>query len=137
MRFCRLPIAALVLASCAAGCSSQQLTTRGRVHKGGAPFLPGKGEFVRVTFVPIHADGKRVEDYYVAQVNPTDGTFQVAGKDLRGMPPGKYRVAVELDKHRSDLLKGRFDAERSPFVFDVDASTPEIVIDLDRPPPKQ
>jgi hypothetical protein len=53
------------------------------------------------------------------------------------MPPGKYRVAIELDRHRSDLLSGRFDAENSPFVFDVDAHTPEIVIDLDQPPSKK
>jgi hypothetical protein len=53
------------------------------------------------------------------------------------MPPGKYRVAIELDKHRSDLLRGRFDAENSPFVYDVDAGTPEIVIDLDHPPAKR
>jgi hypothetical protein len=112
------------------------LTTRGRVEKGGAPFLPGKDEFVRVTFVPIQPDGKRAEDFYVAQVNREDGTFQVAGKNLQGMPPGKYRVAVELDRHRSDQLKGKFDAERSPFVFEVDARTLEIVIDLDRPPGK-
>jgi hypothetical protein len=103
--------------------------------KSGAPFLPGEGEFVRVTFVPVVAGEKPAEDFYVAEYNRDDGTFQVAGKDRRGMPPGRYRVAVELDKRRKDLLKGKFDAERSPFVFDVDGSTGEIVIDLDRPPP--
>ena len=31
-------------------------------------------------------------------------------------------------------LRGKLDAERSPFVSDVDAGTAEIVIDLERPP---
>ena len=119
---------------CLGGCGEKMLKTRGRVVKGGVPFLPGKDEFVRVTFVP--ADQERPPDYYVAQYNREDGTFEVAGKDLRGMPPGRYRVAIELDRRRSDLLKGKFDAERSPFVYDVDGATTEIVIDLDRPPGK-
>jgi hypothetical protein len=110
------------------------LKTKGRVLKDGAPFLPGEGEFVRVTFVPIPEPDKLVEDYYVAQYNGKNGTFEVAGKDLRGMPPGKYRVAIELDKRRSDQLGGQFSAESSPFVFDVDARTREIVIDLAKPP---
>jgi hypothetical protein len=136
MRLYRFAVCALAVAL-AAGCGSNQLTTRGRVVKGGAPFKPGPGEFVRVTFVPVLEAGKRAEDYYVAEYNAADGTFQVAGKDRKGMPPGKYRVAIELDKHRSDLLRGKFDAERSPFVYDVDAGTPEIVIDLDNPPAKR
>lgn len=135
MRLFRFTILVLVLAL-AVGCGSNKLTTRGRVLKGGAPFKPGPGEFVRVTFVPIREAGKKVEDYYVAEYDPKDASFKVAGKDLKGMPPGKYRVAIELDKHRSDLLRGKFDAVNSPFVYDVDASTPEIVIDLDRPPAK-
>ena len=137
MRYLRLLLVTLFGAALLAGCGPTLLTTHGRVLKGGTPLLPGKDEFVRVTFVPIVADGRRVEDYYVAQVKREDSTFQVAGKDLRGMPPGKYRVAIELDRHRSDLLKGRFDADRSPFVFDVGVNTPEIVLDLDRPPAKQ
>jgi hypothetical protein len=135
MRSYRFAVCALAVAL-AAGCGNNLLTTRGRVVKGGTPFKPGPGEFVRVTFVPVLPAGKRAEDYYVAEYNAADGTFQVAGKDRKGMPPGKYRVAVELDKHRSDLFRGKFDAERSPFVYDVDASTPEIVIDLDQPPAK-
>ena len=131
-----LAILGLLAAFCVSGCGEKMLKTRGRVVKNGAPFLPGKDEFVRVTFVPILEADKKPEDYYVAQYNPADGTFQVAGKDLKGMPPGRYRVAIELDRRRSDLLKGQFDAERSPFVYDV-AGGDEIVIDLDRPPVKQ
>ena len=116
-------LVALIAGLTLSGCGSGLLTTRGRVLKGGAPFLPGPGEFVRVTFVPILQGGKTPQDYYVAEYSASDGTFQVAGKDRKGMPPGKYRVAIELDKHRSDQPRGKFDADRSPFVYDVNAST--------------
>jgi hypothetical protein len=43
-------------------------------------------------------------------------------------------VAVEHARKRRDILNGAFDAERSPFVYDVDAKTPEIVIDLVKTP---
>lgn len=119
---------------CLCGCGQKMLKTKGRILKDGVPFLPGEGEFVRVTFVPIPDPGKTVEDCYVAQYNGVNGTFQVAGKDLRGMPAGKYRVAIELDRRRSDQLHGQFSAEASPFVFDVDGRTKEIVIDLAKPP---
>ncbi len=131
MRFWRLVLIALVLFD-VCGCGPSLLKTRGRVLKGGAPFLPGQDEFVRVTFVPVPQGEQRVEDFYVAQFDRNDGTFTVAGKDLRGMPPGKYRVAIELDRRRADLLGGKFNAEHSPFVFDIDAGTPEVVIDLER-----
>ncbi len=128
--------AVLVVGLAAAGCGPQMLQTKGRVLQGGAPLRPGPEEIVRVTFVPLPADGQPARDYYVAAYDPDAGTFRVVGKDGRGMPPGKYRVAVELERRRKDQFKGAFDANRSPFVFDVDSGTPEIVIDLDKPPGK-
>jgi hypothetical protein len=130
--------AALAAGLCllAAGCGGDgKLRTRGRLVKGGQPLLPKEGETVRVTFVPILADGKPPADHYHAVFNRDDATFQSAGKDKKGMPPGKYRVAVEYKRQkRADMLGGMFDEDRSPFVFDIDARTPELVIDLDHPP---
>ena len=131
----RVVAAALAAALCLlAGCGDGRLCTRGRVVKDGQPLLPKEGESVRVTFVPILPDGKPPADHYFAEFNPADGTFRPAGKDKKGMPPGKYRVAVEYKRQKQDVLRGAFDEDRSPFVFDVDSGTPEIVIDLDRPP---
>jgi hypothetical protein len=110
------------------------LRTRGRVLQGGQPLVAKDGETLEVMFVPIPADGKPPTDFYYAEVDQTTGTFRPAGKNGKGMPPGKYRVAVELMKKKKDQFGGKFDAEKSPFVFDVDAKTPEIVIDLDHPP---
>jgi hypothetical protein len=132
MRTTRILIVALAAGLLAAGCGPSLLKPRGRVVKNGAPLIPAEGEFVRVTFVPVTGGDRPAPDFYVAEFNRADGTFQAAGKDRRGLPPGKYRVAVEHERRRKDLFNGAFNADRSPFVFDVDGSTPEIVIDLDK-----
>jgi hypothetical protein len=117
-----------------AGCGTEKLRTQGRVVKGGQPLIPKEDESVRVTFVPILPDGKPPSDHYFAEFNPADATFRSAGKDKKGMPPGKYRVAVEYKRKKQDVFGGKFDENKSPFVFQVDSSTAEIVIDLDNPP---
>lgn len=129
---------ALVLAflSTIAGCGKGdgKLRTRGRLLKGGEEYVPEEGEYIQITFVPIPADGQPAKDYYWADVDQDTGTFAPAGKDRKGLPPGKYRVAVELMKKKKDLLGGKYDPEKSPFVFDIEPETEEIVIDLDQPP---
>jgi hypothetical protein len=128
-------VAAAVLFALAAGCGGDGLLrTSGRVVKAGQRFVPEEGQYLQITFVPIAPDGTPPADFYYAEVDQTTGTFRPAGKTGRGMPPGKYRVAVELMKKKKDQLDGRFDAEKSPFVFDVDGRTAEIVLDLDNPP---
>ena len=126
----------VILTLClAGGCGKTMLRPKGRVVKGGAPFLAKEGEFVRVTFLPIFsAATKGPADAYAAEVDQETSEFIVSGKDGRGLPPGKYRVGIELDKHRSDLLKGKFGQDKSPFVFDIDTSTKELVLDLDQMP---
>ena len=124
-----------VVIACLSGCGSTHLKTKGRVVKNGAPFVPRDDEVFRLTFVPILKQGNP-SDLYAAEFNSEDGTFQVVGKDLKGMPPGKYRVWIEY-KGRRQSLKGNFDDKNSPYVFDVDAGTKELVIDLDQPPAKQ
>ncbi len=86
-------------------------------------------------FVPILKEG-HAADLYAAEFTSPDGGFQVAGKDLRGMPPGKYRAAIEYRGHRP-FFDGNLDSEHSPFVFDVDSGTKEIVIDLDKAPARE
>jgi hypothetical protein len=127
-------LVAFGLCSLTAGCGDTRLRTAGRVLKDGQPLIPKNDESVRVTFVPILPDGKPPADHYFAEYNPATGRFHSAGKDKKGMPPGKYRVAVEYKRNRRDVFNGKFDENRSPFVFDVDSRTPEIVIDLDAPP---
>jgi len=124
-------LTSLALVLLISGCGgSGKLQTRGRLLKNGAPYLLPEGDIVRVMFVPIPEGKEKVTDFHMADFNPEDGTFQAAGKDLKGVPPGKYRIAIEHLHRRADIFKGAFDAERSPFVHDVNRSTEEIVIEL-------
>src|SRR5262249_19740423 len=102
--------------------------------KSGQPLIPKEGESVRVTFVPILPGGKPPSDHYHAEFNRADGTFQSAGKDRKGMPPGKYRVAVEYKQNRRDAFGGKVDGNNQPFVFEIDSRTADLVIDPDNPP---
>ena len=118
----------------AAGCGGpDRFQTRGRLLKGGAPLVPGPDEAVRVMFVPLPEGGERVTDFHMAAFNREDGTFRAAGKDGRGVPPGRYRIAVEYLRHRNDVLKGAFDSDRSPFTCEVNGREGELVLDLDKP----
>lgn len=129
-------LTALALTTAVVGCSrgDQKVRPEGHLLKADKEFIPGEGEFIQITFVPVVPAGKTVTDFYYAEVDQDSGMFSPAGADRKGMPPGKYRVAIELMKKKKDLWGGRFDADNSPFVFDVDSSTKEIVIDIDRPP---
>jgi len=130
-RFAFFLLCAMLLCGCGGG---GKLKAKGRIVKGGAPFTVPEEEYVRITFYPIVPEGQRAANTYAAVYNNSDGTFSVFGADGKGLPPGKYRAAVEHERKRKDLFKGAYDAERSPFVFDIDSSGKEIVIDLDNPP---
>jgi hypothetical protein len=55
------------------------------------------------------------------------------GKDGKGLPPGKYRVAISLIKDREDQLKGSFNVKSSPFLCEVKSASEEITLDLATP----
>jgi hypothetical protein len=122
-------LCALVLSGCG---GDGKLQLKGRVVKGGAPFTLPEEEYLRITFVPVPAAGERPANTYVAVYSNGDGSFKVVGGDGRGLPPGKYRVALEHEGKRKDMFRGALDADRSPYVFDVDRDTKEVVIDLDQ-----
>lgn len=116
------------------GCGGDGLLkTKGRVVKDGAPFVLKEGADLGIFFYPLGGDGKLGTTVYPAYFNAADATFRVTGSDRRGMPPGKYRVAVEHKLNKKDLFHGAYDMNTSPFIFDVAATTEEIVIDLDKP----
>lgn len=133
LRFLSMSLALVVVA---VGCGKGDLLlrTNGRVLKGGEAFVPGTDENLRIIFVPITPDGSPPKNHYIADVDQAKGTFTPSGGNHLGMPEGKYRVAVELRKQRKDQFDGRFDEEKSPFVVEVSRKTPEIVIDLEKPP---
>src|SRR4029077_18187191 len=118
---------ALLLSGCG---GDGKLKARGQIVKDGAPFTVPEEENVKIGFFPIFPDGKRADNSYFAEYSNSDGKFKVVGADGNGLPPGKYRVSVEHQRKKKDLFKGAYDADRSPFVFDIDSSSKEIVIDL-------
>ncbi len=128
---CVVTLCLVVLCGC--GANDGRLNARGRIVKGGTPVTVGEDEYIRVTFFPVTADGRPPKNTYAASYDGTKGTFQAVGPDGKGIPPGKYRIAVEHEgAKRKDQFHGAFDGDRSPFVFDVDSNTKEIVIDLDK-----
>ena len=98
----------------------------GQVLKDGQPFVPGEGEFVQISFVSVAEAGEG--GTYVAGFNPADGTFAYSDKKKK-MPPGKYKVSVQVMKKHKDLLKGKFGPASSPFVFDIPPTQNEEIKD--------
>lgn len=116
---------------CGCGGGSGKLKVAGKIVKGGAAFAVPEEEYVRVTFFPV-TDGGPPKNTYAATYNGKDGSFVATGGDGLGIPPGKYRIAVEHEKKGGDAFKGAFDGDRSPFTFDIGRATKSLVIDLDR-----
>jgi hypothetical protein len=116
------------------GCSSDgKLRTRGKILKGGIPYVAEETDIVHVTFVPIPEGGARPMDYHIAAFNKADGTFVASGKDGKGVPPGKYRIAIEHLRQRKDLLNGAFGTENSPFVREVKSGSDVLTLDISKP----
>jgi hypothetical protein len=112
------------------------MNTKGRVVKGGQPFTVPDDDFVRVSFIPVKDNSDGPNTTYIAEYNNREGTFKAIGPDLTGIPKGKYRVTVSHERGKKDLLKGAYDIDNTPFVFDIESSSQEIVIDLDTPSKK-
>jgi hypothetical protein len=123
----------LLIALFVGGCGGDgRVNARGRIVKNGQPFQLGEGEGLRIVFYPPEAAGATYESY-VAVFDKADGSFRVTGKDGKGLPPGKYRVALEHLKQKKDLFKGFYSGKQTPIIREVTDSYHEIVIDLDKP----
>jgi hypothetical protein len=126
----------LGVAATAAGCGDDGLIQpKGHAIKDGEILIPGEDEHIQVEFVPISLNGGPPDMQYWGGVDQKTGAFWPDGPFKKGMPPGKYRVSVALIKNKKDLLDGKFNPEISPFVFEIEDESEEIVLDLDNPPP--
>jgi hypothetical protein len=128
----------LILASifCLAGCGGERLVmARGTVMKDGEPLIPDDDQALIVGFIPISEDGKPASNWYAAEVDQQTATFRTAGSLKKGMPPGKYRVAVELVKMpgKKDIFQDKFNGATSPFIREVEDSSVPIILDVEHP----
>jgi hypothetical protein len=112
------------------GCSSL-LRPKGRVIKGGQPLHTGPGEGLRIIFEPVKVEGDAY-NAYPAQFDGDSGTFVVTGKDGGGLPPGEYRISMQLMKKREDVFRGAYLGKKSPFICKVSSGSGEVVVDLDK-----
>src|SRR5947209_2063816 len=108
-----LAVAAIGFRAAGCGGGPAKYQTYGRILKEGEPFRPPKDDAVRVTLVPIPEAGGKVLNWYAAHYNPKDASFRASGPDGAGIPPGKYRVCVELLHNRNDVFKGAYFGETS------------------------
>jgi hypothetical protein len=123
---------AITLAITAIGCnSSKTIKVKGHLVKNGEPYIVGENEGLRIFFVPESAPEDSY-DSFSALYDRADGSFRVTGKDGQGMPPGNYRIALELRLNRSDQLHGEFSSKKTPLTCTIDSSHKDVVIDLEQ-----
>lgn len=130
-------IGAMAAAIASSGCGKsgpKTVRVTGRVLLKGQPLAVAPTEAqlgaVQLRFIELGADGSPSGPSYSANAKP-DGSFNVLGIGGRGLPPGKYRIAVyQYDPYPEDKLGGRFSDERSPIVRQIEADTDLGAIDL-------
>jgi hypothetical protein len=114
------------------GCSrSSFIKARGRIVKNGEAYTLPKGEGLRMIFVPQAPPQGDHYDSYPAVFFPDKGTFEVVGKEGKGLPAGKYIVSLELMQKKEDLFRGRLLGKASPIVVEVTPANHDLLIDLD------
>jgi hypothetical protein len=141
MRAIRRAAPWFVLAALVAGCGSSNVIPRGRLTKNSEAFCCENGVAVHMTFVtlspaaaPAPAEAAKGDAGAFPAEYYRDGTFRVVGVDGRGLPPGKYRVAVQAMKDRKDLLDGAYGAQNSPLTCEVKNASEELHLELGEPP---
>jgi hypothetical protein len=124
-----------------AGCKSKDKTAegrtkpKGRILENGLPIkvdmakLPPGDPGLQVTFIKI--GGVDAGDEVNALItDASTGAFELIGADAKGIPPGKYRVAIQMAPVGSpDLLKGKYSREKSKIEVDIKEGE-DLIIDI-------
>lgn len=111
------------------GCGSggNDIKVQGKVHRKGQPLqvsskVPG-GSAIEIGFYP-----EKGGDPKIVLADTSTGAFRM---DTKGVPPGKYKVAVHhYDPRPEDKLKGAFSKEKTPISVEIASKDQEIDIDL-------
>jgi hypothetical protein len=132
LSFCRVvcPLLCTLLLLSLSGCGSGKVLATGKVVEKGVPLKVSDKGFLTVKFLSIDpAAGGAV---YPTKVNKEDGTFVIIGPDDRGIPPGKYKVAIQLvDNYPKgkDRFQGKFSDANTKLEKEVTGKE-EIIIDV-------
>ena len=108
---------------------------QGRILNNGLPVevdthnLPPGDPGMQVTFIKIDSADAGAE--HVAQIiDASQGTFEVIGADGKGIPTGKYRVAIVMAPvGGKDVFQGKYSRKKSPIEIDVQEGA-DVVIDI-------
>lgn len=133
-----LVITCIAVAGCPGG-GERLCTVTGKVVEGGQPAGSESGESgLSVEFFPLDDRGSvRTDVPSFSTFVKEDGSFVADGLEGKGIPAGKYRVAV----NRTDLTDGakrlaweaKFGRDGSPFEHDVSGDQ-EITLDISQAP---
>jgi hypothetical protein len=147
--------ASAVMALSFSGCrSSDDVYVTCEIQRYGKPYAVPDTQSLQVTFYAMETKDesgkvKQTNEPYAA-ARSSDGKYEVPGPDGRGIPPGKYRIAViqkpkstatapkpksknEAPDRDTDYLADKFGPNTSPIVRTIDAKTAQLVIDLESP----
>jgi hypothetical protein len=127
------------------GCSGKNSTlpegrvkARGRLLKNGLPIqvdtskLPPGDPGLQIIFIRL-GTAEAGSESPANVISATEGTFELAGPDGRGIAPGRYRVVVILAPVGSDdIFKGKYDKNKSKLEVEIKGGE-DLVIDLDKP----
>lgn len=129
----------ILLSGCSkdSGVAEGRTKPRGRILENGLPIkvettdLPPGDPGLQVTFIKLGGVDAGTE-YNARITDAANGSFDLIGADGKGIPPGKYRVAITLAPFGSesqDRLKGKYSRERSKIEVEVKPGE-DVVIDL-------
>ncbi len=83
------------------GCGGDKgVKVEGQIVRDGNPYAAAEGETVNLSFAGKNAKGE--DAIYPATVNAGAGSFVVNGPEGKGIPPGKYKITINLSSGGSD-----------------------------------
>jgi hypothetical protein len=109
---------------------------KGKLLDNGAPLKVDSKAGITVSFIEIPQDGMFSNSYPAANYKRDTGTFEVPGKEGRGIPLGKYRITVNIMAIPStpavEEINDRFSKKNTEVIREVKNDEP-IVIDVSKP----
>jgi hypothetical protein len=129
-----------VLVVVVAGCSSgpRLVTVKGQLLYNKKPLPVSEKMGVSVTFIAVDAgENPAMFSADPAAFNHEDSTFVITGREGRGIPVGKYRIAISqkmVDEPPAEVetMNEMFSRRKSAIIREVTSAEP-IILELSKP----